>query len=75
MRGLRFSSPEDAAEAFVQKPCFGVVSVGVEKQTPMMVVHQNILSSIMLKNVKLFNGNARFQLTTTEICQARNFYS
>jgi len=27
MRGQRFSSPEDA----VQKPCFGGVSIGVEK--------------------------------------------
>ena len=62
--GQRFSSPEDT----LQKPCFGGVSIGVEKQTQMMVVHQNILSSVMLKNIKLFYGNVRFQLATPEIC-------
>ena len=45
----------------VPKPCFGVVSIGVEKQTQMMVVHQNILSTIMLKTIKLCYGNVRFQ--------------
>ena len=30
----------------------------------MRVVHQNIMSSIMLKNDKLFNGNVRLHLTT-----------
>ena len=50
----------------------GVVSITVEKQTQMMVVHQKILSSIMLKKVKLFYGNVRFQLA---ICLARiNFF-
>ena len=29
----------------------------VENQTQMMVVHQNILSTVMLKNVKLSYGN------------------
>ena len=52
----------------VQKPCFGAVSIGVKKQTQMMVVHQNILSIVMLKNVKLFYGIVRFQLATPEIC-------
>ena len=56
----------------VQKSRFGVVSIGVEKQTQMMVVHQNILSSVMLKNDTLSNGNVRLQLATPEICQIRN---
>ena len=57
MRGQRFSSPEDSVGLFVQKPRFGD---GVEKQTQMIVVHQNILSTIMLKNVKICYGNVRF---------------
>ena len=59
----------------LQKPCIGVVSIGEQKQTQMMIVHQNILSSVMLKKVKLCYGNVRFQLTTPEICQARNLCS
>ena len=51
MGGQRFLLPEAAVEAFVQKPCFGAVSIGVKKQTQMMVVHQNTLSKVMLKNV------------------------
>ena len=47
-------------------------SIGVEKQTQMMVVHQNILSTVILKNYKLYNGNVRLHLATPEICQARN---
>ena len=50
----------------VQKTCFGGVSVGVEKQTQMMVVHQNIMSNVMLKYDKLSNGNFRLQLATPE---------
>ena len=52
----------------VQKPCFGAVSIGVETQTQMMVVYQNILSTVMLKNAKLSYGNVRFHLATTERC-------
>ena len=54
------------------KTIFGDVSIGVEKQTQMMVVHQNSLSSVMLKNDKLYYGNVRFQLATPEICQETN---
>ena len=43
-------------------------SIGVEKQTQMMVVHQKILSAVMLKHIKLCYGNARFHLATPEIC-------
>ena len=32
-----------------------------------MIVRQNILSSIMLKHVKLSYGNVRFQLATPEM--------
>ena len=39
------------------KPSFGGASIEVEKHTQMMVVHQNILSNVMLKNGKLFFGN------------------
>ena len=46
----------------VHKSYIGGVSIGVEKQTQMTVVRQNILSTIMLKNVKLAYGNVRFQL-------------
>ena len=67
MRGQRFSWPEDAVEVF-QEPSFGGVSIAVGKQTQVMVVHQNILSNVMLKNVKLSYGNVRFHLTTPEIC-------
>ena len=42
------------------------------KQIQMMVVHQNILSAVMLKNYKLSNGNVRLHLETPEICQTRN---
>ena len=54
----------------VQSPCFGDVFIGVEKQTQMMVVHQNILSTVMLKNHILSNGNVRSVpvLTIPEIC-------
>ena len=48
------------------KACFGDVSIGVEKQIQMMVVHQNILSNVMLKNYKLSNKNVRLQLATPE---------
>ena len=40
-----------------------------------MVERQNILSTIMLKNVKLSNENVRLQLATPEICYARNLTS
>ena len=40
--------------------------------TKMTVVRQNILSIVMLKTDKLYNGNVRLQLATPEICQARN---
>ena len=43
--------------------------MGVEKQTQMLVVPQNILSNVMLKNVKLCYENVRLPM---EICQARN---
>ena len=36
------------------------------------VVRQNILSVIMLKNVKPSYGNVRFYLARPEICWARN---
>ena len=51
----------------VQKSCFGGVSIGVQKQTHMTVVRQNVLSTIMLKNAQLFNANVRLQLATPEI--------
>ena len=54
------------------KPCFGDVSIGVDEQSQMMLVRQKMLSTIMLKNDKLSNGNVRLQLTTPEICQASN---
>ena len=41
-------------------------SIGVEKQTQMMVVLQNILSSVMLKNDKLDNGNVRLYMAIPE---------
>ena len=41
---------------------FWGVSIGVQKQTQMLVVHQNILSSVMLKNGKLSDGNVSWQL-------------
>ena len=37
-----------------------------------MVARQNILNTIMLKNVKLFYGNVRLHLATPEICQTIN---
>ena len=40
----------------------------VEKQTQLMVVRQNMLSSVMLENVKLFYANVSLQLATPEIC-------
>ena len=58
LHGERFSSREDIV---------GIHSIGVEKQTQMMVVHQNILSSVMPKNVKLYHANLRFHLATAEI--------
>ena len=36
----------------------------MEKQTQVMVVLQNIVSTVMLKNYKLSNGNVRLHLTT-----------
>ena len=56
-----------------QKPCFGGVSIGVKKQSQMTVVRQNILSTVMLKNDKLCNGNARLHLVTPEICQPETY--
>ena len=41
----------------------------------MTVVRQNILSTAMLKNDKLSNGNGSLHLATPEICQARNLSS
>ena len=41
----------------------------------MIVVHQNILSTIMQKNVKLSYGNVRIQLATPEICYATKLCS
>ena len=52
----------------VQKPCFVGVSIEVEKQAQIMLVYQNILSTIMLKNVNLFNGKLGFHLATADIC-------
>ena len=66
MRAQRFSSPQDTVGVF-KKPCVVDVSIGVYKQTQMMVVYQNILSTVMLKNDKLSYGNVRFQLETPEI--------
>ena len=37
-----------------------------------MMIRQNVLSTIMLKNVKLFYQNVKLQLTTTEMSQAIN---
>ena len=51
----------------VQKPYFGGGSIGVKKQTQMMVVQQNILSNVMLKNVKLSYENVRFHLPRPDI--------
>ena len=44
----------------------------MEKQKQMMVVQQNVLSTIMLKNIKLSDENVSLQLATPEICQAIN---
>ena len=41
----------------------------------MMVVRQNVLSTIMLKNVKLCYENVRFQLATSEKNKPRNLSS
>ena len=70
LRGQRFSSSEDTVDAF--KNHVLEVSIGVKKQTQMMVVLENILSSVMLKNVKLSYGSVRFHLATPEICYASN---
>ena len=51
---------------FVQKPCFGGVSTGVEKQTQMMVVRPNGVSTIMHKNAKLSYKNYKLQLAAPE---------
>ena len=40
-----------------------------------MVVRQNVLSTIILKNVKLSYKNVKLHLATPEICQARNLSS
>ena len=54
------------------------------RQTPIFVKlalsshykqRQNVLSTIMLKYIKLSNENVRLQLATSEICQARNLAS
>ena len=45
------------------------VSIGVEKQTQMMVVHQNILSIVVPTKDKLANGNVRLHLAIPDICQ------
>ena len=52
----------------VQKPYFEDISIGVEKQPKIMVVRQNILNTIMQKNVKLSYEYVRFHLATPEIC-------
>ena len=41
----------------------------------MIVLRQNVLNTIILRNVELFNGNVRLQLATPEICHARNEFS
>ena len=41
----------------------------------MTVIRQNILSMIMLKNVKISYGNASFHLAIPEICWVRNLCS
>ena len=41
----------------------------------MKVVRENILSSVMLKNDKLTNGNVILHLATSDICQAKNLSS
>ena len=55
MRGQRFSCWS------VQKPCIGGVSI-VKTNTKKM------LSTVILKNVKLSYGNVRFHLATPERC-------
>ena len=44
----------------------------MEKQTQIMVVHQNILGTVMLTNDRLSNGNVRLHLAKPEIYRARN---
>ena len=41
----------------------------------MMVVLQNILSTIMLKYVQLLDENVKLHMAASEICQARNLCS
>ena len=40
-----------------------------------MLERQNVLSTLMLKDVKPSNENVSLQLATSEICQARNLAS
>ena len=63
MHGQRISSPEDAVEVFKNH----VLKVS-QLEWKKVVVHQNIRSSVMLKNVKLSYG-------TAEICYARHLCS
>ena len=44
-------------------------------QVHIILVAQNILSIVKLKNVKVFNENVRLHLATPEICQVRNLWS
>ena len=67
MQGQRFSSLEDIVVVF-KDHVLEVSQSEWKKPTQMMVVHQNILGTIMLKNDKLFHGNIRFQLAIPEIC-------
>ena len=41
----------------------------------MMIVSQNVLSTIMLIHIELLNGNIRWHLEMLEICHARNLCS
>ena len=66
MPGQRFLSPEDTVGVFKNKGF--EVSTGVEKPTQMMVVHQNIMTTVMIKFVKLSYGNVIFHLGIPEIC-------
>ena len=59
MRVQRFSSPEDTAGVY-ENHFLELSHSEWKKQTHITVVRQNILSIVMLKNVKLSNGNVRF---------------
>ena len=68
MRVQQFSSAEDTVEAF-KNYVLEVFQSEWEKQIPMMVVHQNILTTVMLQNDKLSNGAGRLHLAMPEIFQ------